>query len=333
MNAPMAGHAGPGLATAVTLSGGFGLIGCELSASGIRSQLQQASETLRASSNPTIACAELLPVGIGLLPFALKLEEIAPVLEEAKPAVAWIFAAEDVNRYSEWATAIRKVSPGTKIWIQVGNVTTAVQIAKAASPDALCIQGADAGGHGYEKGASIVSLVPETLDTLAREGITNLPLLASGGIVDGRGVAAALSLGASGVVMGTRFLASKEVNIHPLYQASVLEARDGAQATVRSKLFDEARGPNPWPEVYDGRSLRTQSFQDYVEGSGIEDIRKLHAEAVSQEDKGFATGLKGRAAMWAGTGIGMVNEVEDAKDIVDRVRQEARNIFSYTATL
>ena len=110
---------------------------------------------------------------------------------------------------------------------------------------------ANAGGHGFEKGAGIVSLVPEVHDALARDGFSHIPLVASSGIVDARGVAAALALGAQGVVMGTRFLASEEVIVHPMYQAAVLQAQDGGQVTTRSKLFDELNGPNIWPAAYD----------------------------------------------------------------------------------
>ena len=77
-------------------------------------------------------------------------------------------------------------------------MAAARHVAGTTKPDVLCIQGADAGGHGFERGAGIISLVPEVFDTLAREGFSHIPLVASGGIVDGRGVAAALTLGALG---------------------------------------------------------------------------------------------------------------------------------------
>ncbi|KAF1960914.1 inosine monophosphate dehydrogenase [Byssothecium circinans] len=326
INAPMAGFAGPSLATSVSLSGGLGLIGGLSSMSDLHSQLKAASQTISSSLLATHSTTHL-SVGVGLLPFILKLDDVLPIIKEFKPIVAWLFAAKELDDYATWAGAVRQVSPGTKIWIQVGSVSAAVQIANNASPDALCMQGADAGGHGFEKGAGIISLIPEAADTLAREGFDDIPLLASGGIVDGRGVAAALALGASGVVMGTRFLASEEVIVHPKYQAAVLEARDGGQVTTRSKLFDELRGPNPWPEAYDGRSLVVKSYQDHVRGVSLENIQKLHNEAVLGEDKGYATGLEGRAAIWVGTGLGMVDRVESARDIVEGVRRETREVL------
>jgi nitronate monooxygenase len=331
INAPMAGSAGGALASAVTLAGGLGLIGGLFNVDDVRKELRTASDAIAASSAPSSTAT--LPVGVGFLPFVLKLDDVLPVVEEFKPAVVWLFAAKELDHYAEWAAALRKASPASQIWVQVGSVVAALQVAKTTNPDALCLQGADAGGHGFEKGAGIISLVPETIDTLAREGFSQVSVIASGGIVDGRGVAAALSLGAEGVVMGTRFLASNEVNVHPQYQAAVLEARDGGQVTTRSKLFDQLRGPNPWPELYDGRSLMIQSHKDFMNGVSLEEIQRSHNEAVTADDKGFSTGLQGRAAIWAGTGVGLVTEVEGAAKIVESVRTEARNILAKVAKL
>lgn len=336
VNAPMAAppaSAGPALATAVSQAGGLGLIGGRFSMEILRTQLQEASKTLKASTNPTIASSKLLPLGVGFLTFVLKLEDVLPLIEEFKPTVVWLFVAKELDSYKQWAEAIRTVSPESKIWVQTGSVAAALHIAKTVKPDALCIQGADAGGHGFEKGAGIVALLPETVDALSKEGLGHISLLASGGIMDGRAVAAALALGASGVVMGTRFLGSKEVEIHPQYQAAVLEARDGGQVTTRSHLFDELGGPNMWPEAYDGRSLVMQSVQDQRNGVALEEIQRLHNEAVKGDDEGFATGLKGRAAIWAGTGLGLVNEVEGAREIVEGVRKEAREVLMRVSKL
>lgn len=247
--------------------------------------------------------------------------------------MVWLFVPKSLDDYAEWVSAIRKALPDSKIWIQLGSVTAALHVAKIARPDVLCLQGADAGGHGFEKGASIVSLLPEASDALAAEGFSHIPLVASGGIADGRGVAAALTLGAEGVVMGTRFLASKEVNVHPVYQAALLEAQDGGQVTTRSKLFDQLRGPNIWPELYDGRGLVAQSHRDFANGMSLEEIQRLHNDAAAGEDKGFKTGLQGRAAIWAGTSVGLVKEVQSAEEIVQTVRQEARDILVRMAML
>ncbi|KAJ4352160.1 uncharacterized protein N0V89_007507 [Didymosphaeria variabile] len=250
ISAPMGGFAWSTLATSVSLAGGLGLIGCLNDMSQLSTQLTQARSTFASSSNPSIQASKTLPLGIGFLAFICKAEDVVPMIKEFKPAVVWLFAAKRLGDYKGWIEALRSASPETKVWVQVGNVEGALHVAKDARPDAICLQGADAGGHGFEKGAGVISLVPEAADALKREGCVDIPLLASGGIVDGRGVAAALALGAAGVAMGTRFLASKEVSIHPVAQAAVIEAEDGGQVTKRSKLFDQLKGPNIWPEAY-----------------------------------------------------------------------------------
>jgi nitronate monooxygenase len=283
-------------------------------------------------TNPVPSATSTLPVGVGFLPFVLKLADVLPVIEEFKPAVVWLFAAKSLDDYAEWASALRKVSPESKIWVQVGSVAAALHVAESAQPDVLCLQGADAGGHGFEKGAGIISLLPEASDALAKAGFSHIPLVASGGIADGRGVAAALALGAQGVVMGTRFLAASETKVNPVYQAAVLEAQDGGQVTTRSRLFDQLRGPNIWPELYNGRGLVAQSHKDQENGMGLEEIQRLHNEAV-EKGEGFKTGLQGRAAIWTGTGVGLVKEVESAKTIVNDVRREARDVIGSLAKL
>ncbi|XPS68892.1 Nitronate monooxygenase [Ascochyta lentis] len=324
VNAPMADNAGGLLAATVTLAGGFGLVGSKTDMGITRRELNIARDTFAAHPEAPQSKSQTLNVGVGFLPFVLKLEDALEVVREFKPAVVWLFAAKKFDDYAEWAKAVREVSPLSKIWIQAGSVASALQIAKQTQPDALCLQGADAGGHGFEKGAGIISLLPETSDAFGEAGIEDIPLLASGGIVDGRGVAAAMSLDAAGVVMGTRFLTSTEALAHPVVQSSIIEARDGGQVTTRSKLFDQLRGPSTWPEVYDGRSLMIKSHKEYVEGISLEDIQKKHQEALKEENLGWKTGLEGRAAIWAGTGVGLVNRVESASQIVEDVREDAR---------
>ena len=128
----------------------------------------------------------------------------------------------------------------TKIGIQIGTVTDAVEVARSCQPDVLVVQGLKAGGHGQAQGAGIVSLFPEVADTLQCIGIKDIPLVAAGGIVEGRGAAACLALGACGIIMGTRFLASKEATIAKGYQGDVL--RTTGRTTGRTSVYDTRRG-------------------------------------------------------------------------------------------
>jgi nitronate monooxygenase len=118
--------------------------------------------------------------------------------------------------------------------------------------------------------------------------------------------------------MGTRFLSARETNAHPGYRELVLKAKDGAQSTTRSKLFDNVKGPNIWPDAYDGRSLVTQSYEDYASGVDIAQVRDRHNAAVAGEDAGY--GSTTRANVWAGASVGLVNKVQDAAEIVHEVR-------------
>lgn len=181
-------------------------------------------------------------------------------------------------------------------------------------------------------------------DALASAGHGNVPLVAAGGIADGRAAAAALTLGAQGIVMGTRFLSAPETNVLPTYRAAVLATSDGGQSTVRAKLFDELGGPNRWPVAYDGRSISNQSFQDFQHGVDIHEIRRRHAEDVKGDHAGFANDGVGRAATWAGTGedltpmeglmltvdtagVGLVKREQPAAEIVEEVRQDILTAF------
>jgi nitronate monooxygenase len=211
-----------------------------------------------------------------------------------------------------------------EIWVLVGGMAAALHVAGTAKPDPSCLQGTGTAGH-----AGIISLVPEACNALVREGLSHISVFVSGGIVDGRSVAAALVLVAQGVVIGTRFLASHEVTVPPEYKAAVLEAQDGGQVTTRSKLFDDQlRDPNIWSELYDGRSLVMQSHKDLKDGVSLEDAQKAHDHAVGGEGKGFNTGLRGRAAVWTGTGADLVTEMQGTGEIVKRVREEAKRVLA-----
>ena len=320
-NAPMGGFAGAALASAVSLAGGLGFIGAVNDMSALDRELAQASKTLGRTPQG------LLPLGVGFLTFISPIDDAVRLVGEYKPAAAWFFAAHELDEYAVWARRVREASPDTQVWVQIGSVAGAVEVAGRARPDVLVMQGLDAGGHGWEKGAGVVSLVPEALDALAAAGFGGVAVMAAGGIADARGTAAALALGAQGVVMGTRFLSASETVVpHEGYRRAVLETADGGQTTVRAKVFDELKGPNIWPVLFDGRGIVTESYVEYRSGVGIEEIRRSYAEAGSGAGGGFEAGNK-RTTVWAGTGIGLVQEEQGAAEIVEQVRAEARRII------
>ncbi|KAE8405663.1 hypothetical protein BDV37DRAFT_292886 [Aspergillus pseudonomiae] len=323
INAPMSGAATSDLAVAVTRAGGLGQIGFLDSKRSLAGQLERAKHQLQDVMNTRKDTPEpVLPVGVGMIVFDSPVTHWLSLFSKYKPAVVWLsFAATD--EFKLWTEGIRKVSPYTQVWIQVGSVSAAVEAARVCRPDALVLQGSDAGGHGHALGASVISLLPEVADVLRDRGIEDVSLIAAGGIMDGRGVAAAMMLGAAGVVIGTRFLGAEETELPHQFRQAVFDASDGGQATVRSRVFDEMWGPSPWPELYDGRCLRNSSY-DYVKrGMSMSDMRiQLHRDL--QDARGQQLDFKETVTVWAGTGVGMVKKSERAADMVEQVQSEAR---------
>ncbi len=313
---------GPELAVAVSEAGGLGFIGPGIRPSDLESSLAEATSLISHSRTlHTYSSSSFLPIGVGFQTWAGDLTTASRILSTYHPAVVWLFAPRHGQReLDEWAHKIRSSSPSSKIWIQVASVTHALEAAQSPiPPDVLVIQGTDAGGHSLTKGAGIIVLLPEVADALSSIGkINDIPLIAAGGIADSRGAAAALTLGASGVVMGTRFLASREARINPGYQRHVVSTTDGGQTTVRTQLYNHLRGTMNWPSPFDARGLINASWRDHESGMSFEKNKELHDEAIKTGED--AWGEEGRTATYAGTVVGLVNEVKAAHEIVDEVR-------------
>ncbi|KAL4820359.1 2-nitropropane dioxygenase [Aspergillus spinulosporus] len=345
-NAPMSGIATSELAVAVTREGGLGLIGFLDNPHMLDVQLQHAKVLLQ-NKQAKADCAmqevgaktgmdgdadtDVLPVGVGVIVFGMSVSSFLPLIAKHRPAIIWLSFGETKD-FEVWTEGIRATSPRTKVWVQVGTVGAALHSARACHPDALVLQGSDAGGHGHARGSSVIALIPEVSDVLFEDGFREskkIPLVAAGGIMDGRGVAAAMALGVSAVVMGTRFLGAYETNIPEEYRREILSASDGGESTVRSRVFDEMWFPSAWPETYDGRCLRNTCYDDWNRGVPIDEIRaKLYATAsrVGSEDGSF----RDASSLWAGTGVGLVKSIEKAGDIVKTVREDARQCLRDT---
>lgn len=196
----------------------------------------------------------------------------------------------------------------------------------------LVIQGTDAGGHGLAQGAGIISLFPEVSDAIAqhlssqgKKEDSGPVLIATGGIADARGTAAALVLGASGVVMGTRFLASTEAVIAKGYQDEVLRAIDGGQTTVRTKVWDNCRGTTGWAETHNGRGIINRSYTDAMGGMGEDENKRLYEKELGRGDEGWR--VQARLCTYAGSAVGLVREVKGAGDIVREVRKGVEGLL------
>ena len=326
VSAPMRLIALAPLAVAVTKAGGFGFLAAGTDTSDLKAELERARTLLQKSPikgvDPTI-----LPIGVGFINWGANLSTALEAIKIHTPAAVWFFAPQRNEDLIDWTERVRKMTGGkTKVWVQIGTVTDALHVAQACAPDVLVVQGADAGGHGLAQGAGIVSLLPEVADALRDIEMGHIPLIAAGGIVEGRGTAACLALGATGVVMGTRFLASKEANISKGYQDSVLRTWDGGLTTVRTSVYDILRGITGWPARYNGRGIINQSFLDSQNGVSIEDNKTLYNKALQKGDGGWEE--NGRLTAYAGSGVGLVKEVVSAQNIVEEVRRDAMGTIS-----
>lgn len=318
------------LAVSVSRAGGLGFLAGGFNLDNLLGNLEHAAKLVAEQQQLSQQQQHdgTLPIGVGFINWGADLSKALTAISTHTPAAVWFFGASNPadENLAIWAREIRKVTNGrTKIWAQIGTVADALKLARRIEPDVLVLQGSDAGGHGMRRSASILALVPEVRDALAADGRGEIPVVAAGGIVDGRGVAAALCLGASGAVMGTRFLASTEASIATGYKQEILRATDGGVNTVRSTVYDRLRGIYEWPEEYDGRGLINASFLDAERGMSDEQNRLLYQEETKKGDEGWGPG--GRMTTYAGTGVGLVKDVKSAGDIVRSVSQQAEEIL------
>jgi nitronate monooxygenase len=242
-------------------------------------------------------------------------------LQEHVPVISFFWG--DPSRFVE-----RAHRAGAKVIDQVGSVNAARRSA-AAGVDVIIAQGVEAGGH-IAGSVSTMALVPRVVDAIAPT-----PVIAAGGIADARGFVAALALGAQGVVLGTRFLATPEANAHAAYKEKVLQSTE--EDTVRTTMFGYG-----WPNA-PHRTLRTDFVNEWLsnEARGSE---QRHDEPVIGETTfggqrltmrrfmGFPPGADASGEiesmpLLAGQSAGLVNEIKPAGEIVEELMEGARRII------
>ncbi|KNG88161.1 oxidoreductase, 2-nitropropane dioxygenase family [Aspergillus nomiae NRRL 13137] len=335
-SAPMLNIATAKLAVAVSSARGIGFIAGGYDLSNLEEQLIQAQALVNKVSFQQSQLQQnpgeppVLPVGVGFLNWGASLDATLPLIQKYRPCAVWLFAPKTgVDDLVPWVRAIRsEVSYDVKIWVQLCCLEDAIEYTEKLLPDVLVVQGCDAGGHGFARSASIVTLLPEVLDQLRStnpsqaQNIGRPFVVAAGGITDGRGLAAAMVLGADGCAMGTRFLASPEAQIAQGYQSEILRASDGGVNTVRSTVYDRVRGIYGWPTKYDGRGLINRSYEDIVNQKVTEEENKrLYEKEKLKGDDGW--GPQGRMTTYAGTGVGLIRAVMPAARIVTKMRRDA----------
>ncbi|KAL2869379.1 nitronate monooxygenase [Aspergillus lucknowensis] len=332
VGAPMRVMSGAALAVAVSRAGGLGFIGPSVKTKDMAADLEEASSIVNGLRGSLAAFhniqAPVLPIGVGFQLWSDEIEIAASTIRKFKPCAAWLFAPRNGQRdLDDWSRRIRDASSQTQIWVQIGTVDEAKRLLREGSvlPDVVVVQGAEAGGHGRaDDGLGLMTLFPEVADVLAPK--REVLLCAAGGIADGRGVAAALCLGASGVVMGTRFLAATEARIAAGYQGEIVRATNGAVSTTRTLLYNQLRGTVGWPAGYSPRTIINRSFVESQEGRPFEELQELHDKALKSGDAGW--GPEGRLATYAGAAIGLIHEVKDAEAIVHDVQEEVLRRFA-----
>ncbi|KAK4118077.1 inosine monophosphate dehydrogenase [Parathielavia appendiculata] len=324
VGAPMRVMSGPALAVAVSRAGGFGFIGPSEKPESTAADLETAKGLIASSGIPQ-PTGSALPVGVGYQIWNGDLDVSASTVSQYHPAAVWLFASRHGQADVDvWTKRLHEASPETEVWLQIGTLQEALDAVRSASPpNVLVVQGAEAGGHGRTSdGIGFITLLPEIADATRGSGI---PLIAAGGVADGRGVVAALGIGAAGVAMGTRFLASHEARIIKGYQDEVVRATDGGANTVRTHLYNHLRGTFGWPEQFSPRTIINRSWKEKQAGTAFEEIKKRHDQAVAQGDA--AWGPEGWTATYAGANVGLVRGVAKAGEIVEEARNEAARII------
>lgn len=297
ISAPMGGISGSSLTKAVSQAGGLGLVGVSY---GDANFIEHNLATLQDLTSPW-------GVGCVMFTFAERPELWKKVMAYAPPVIALSFGdAHQVDYFVHSAA-----NTGAKVVVQVHDVEQAL-IAKDAGASVLVAQGAEAGGH--HKTQATLPLIPAVVDAVEQQ----IPVVAAGGFADGRGLAAALSLGASGIMMGTRFALSQESLATPAFTSSLLNATAPELRNTRS--FDVVRGI-PWDEVYTARSVTNDFVQQWT--GRDEELAQARAEIEPAWTKAVQEDDANQKALFAGEVIDLITEVEPAAAIINSTVQEA----------
>lgn len=315
INAGMAFIATAPLARAVCCAGGMGILG----------SAAMPPDVLRAAIRD-VKAVNPAAYGITIIPRFSGIEHIEVCVAEKVPVV--VFFWDDPPE--DWLSRLR--AAGSHIWFQVGNVAEA-RAARQRGAQALIVQGSEAGGHN-RAGAATFSLLPAVIDVIG-----SIPVIAAGGIADGRTVAAALALGAEAVWVGTRLIASFEANAHPEYKDRVVAA--SVEDTARHLIF----GPE-FPAA-STRGLRNRIVREW-EGRDDPPPYKTVAESelpvigqasfYGQEFPmkrfcGFPptpefTGDFEEMSLLAGESVGQTRRLMSVADIVDEMMNDAEAVIT-----
>lgn len=301
LSAPMAGIAGGALAAAVSRGGGLGLVG---GGYGDRAWLERE-----------LAIAGDARVGVGFITWALaQSPDLLAVALDHRPA-AILLSFGDV---APFAAAIARA--GVPLIVQVQTVADA-RLAAAEGAAVIIAQGGEAGGHGGTRGT--MALVPEVVDAVGA-----IPVVAAGGMADGRGIAAAFMLGASGALCGTAFYAADESLAHGAGRAALLAAT--GDHTVKGRVFDIARR-RAWPADWTIRTLRNRFFDRWADD--LDGLKRQIDAAPDTIEAAARHGDTAVAPVIVGEAAGLIADTGAAATIVARLWADTTSRMAEVAGL
>lgn len=294
------GHTGPDMVAAVSEAGGFGALGCQ----GLSPrQIQDAAASIRSQTEK--------PFALNFLLFLTEDECFAAALDEkpAAIALAWPRPEQDLKSFID-----RAHDAGCKVTLMAGGVPEAERGAEAGA-DIIIAQGTEGGGH-------VVWMASMTLTPMVVDAVSPVPVLSAGGIADGRGLVAAIALGADGALLGTRFLASDEAPLHDNFKQAIVDS-DGHD-TVLTEVPDLAAGV-VWPGAM-SRAKRNRFIDRWI---GHEwDLRRDRTEAFARLQSARRDGNIDEASLSYGQDAGLIHEILPIGEIVRRIAEEAESILT-----
>jgi len=253
-----------------------------------------------------VAAGTSKPWGIGFQSWATELTTVQRALEHGPSAVMLSFGDPELLAGTIHESDARMI-------IQVVDMAEARR-ALDVGADVIVAQGTEAGGHGGTR--ATLPFVPAVVDL-----VHPIPVLAAGGIADGRGLAAGLSLGAAGALVGTRFQASTEALVDAEVVKAILDGR--GEDTERSRVLDIAR-ESRWPSRYTGRTLRNEFLEQWRDReTELEDNKGVIAAYREAERRGDMRAV----AIWASEAIDLITEAHSAADIVHQMASDAEAIL------
>lgn len=281
------------LAAAVSEAGGLGLIGAASApAEWVREQIREARK-----------CTDK-PFGVNIMLMSPYADDVARIVAEEGVKVVTTGAGSPEKYMEMWKKA------GVKVIPVVASVAMARRMERCGA-DAVVAEGCESGGHVGE--TTTMALVPQVVDAV------KIPVIAAGGIADGRGVAAAFMLGAKGVQIGTRFVASEEAQVHENYKEKILKARD-----IDTRVTGRSTG-------HPVRALRNNMTRKYLElensGAPFEELEMLTLGGLR---KAVVEGDVTDGSVMAGQIAGLVKEKRSCKAIIDQLVQETDALLKGT---